>query len=53
MRIDQTHRPWVIATVALAIVSTGAYIAILRGDALLVHAAEARLGSRSASLAMG
>ena len=26
MRIDRTHRPWVIATVALAIVSTVAYI---------------------------
>jgi hypothetical protein len=26
MRIDQTHRPWVIATVALAIISTVAYI---------------------------
>src|SRR5271165_1612550 len=26
MRIDRTHRPWVIATVALAIVSTIAYI---------------------------
>jgi hypothetical protein len=26
MRIDQTHRPWVIATVALAIISTAAYI---------------------------
>ncbi len=26
MRIDQTHRPWVIATVALAIVSTAIYI---------------------------
>jgi hypothetical protein len=26
MRIDQTHRPWVIATVALAIISTIAYI---------------------------
>ena len=26
MRIDRTHRPWVIATVALAIVSTAAYI---------------------------
>jgi hypothetical protein len=26
MRIDQTHRPWVIATVALAIVSTVAYV---------------------------
>jgi len=26
MRIDQTHRPWLIATVALALVSTAAYI---------------------------
>ncbi len=26
MRIDRTHRPWVIATVALAIISTVAYI---------------------------
>src|SRR5580698_6944654 len=26
MRIDRTHRPWLIATVALAIVSTVAYI---------------------------
>ncbi len=26
MRIDQTHRPWVIATIALAIISTAAYI---------------------------
>ncbi|MGP0073142.1 MAG: hypothetical protein ACLPWF_14570 [Bryobacteraceae bacterium] len=26
MRIDRTHRPWVIATIALAIVSTVAYI---------------------------
>jgi hypothetical protein len=26
MRIDRTHRPWAIATVALAIVSTAAYI---------------------------
>jgi hypothetical protein len=26
MRIDQTHRPWVIATVALAIASTAVYI---------------------------
>src|SRR5271165_6971904 len=26
MRIDRTHCPWVIATVALAIVSTAAYI---------------------------
>jgi hypothetical protein len=26
MRIDQTHRPWVIATVALGIISTVAYI---------------------------
>ncbi len=26
MRIDRTHRPWVIATVALAIVSTIAYV---------------------------
>ena len=26
MRIDRTHRPWVVATVALAIVSTAAYI---------------------------
>jgi hypothetical protein len=26
MRIDRTHRPWVIATVALAIISTAAYI---------------------------
>ena len=26
MRIDQTHRPWVITTVALAIVSTVAYV---------------------------
>jgi len=26
MRIDRTHRPWVIATIALAIISTAAYI---------------------------
>jgi hypothetical protein len=26
MRIDRTHRPWVISTVALAIVSTAAYV---------------------------
>jgi hypothetical protein len=26
MRIDQTHRPWVIATVALAIISTVTYV---------------------------
>jgi len=26
MRIDRTHRPWVIATIALAIISTVAYI---------------------------
>src|ERR1700733_11949453 len=26
MRIDRTHRPWVIATIALAIISTVAYV---------------------------
>jgi len=43
MRIDQTHRPWVIATVALAIVSTVAYV---------VFAVETPSGPRGGS-AMG
>jgi hypothetical protein len=43
MRIDRTHRPWVIATVALAIVSTIAYI---------VYAVETPSGPRGGS-AMG
>jgi hypothetical protein len=43
MRIDRTHRPWVIATVALAIVSTVAYI---------VYAVETPSGPRGGS-AMG
>jgi hypothetical protein len=40
MRIDRTHRPWVIATVALAIVSTIAYI---------VYAVETPSGPRGGS----
>jgi hypothetical protein len=43
MRIDRTHRPWVIATVALVIVSTVAYI---------VYAVETPSGPRGGS-AMG
>ena len=43
MRIDRTHRPWVIATVALAIFSTAAYI---------VYAVETPSGPRGGS-AMG
>jgi hypothetical protein len=43
MRIDQTHRPWVIATVALAIVSSAAYV---------VFAVETPSGPRGGS-AMG
>ncbi len=43
MRIDRTHRPWAIATVALAIVSTVAYI---------VYATETPGGPRGGS-AMG
>src|ERR1700729_152419 len=40
MRIDQTHRPWVIATVALGIISTVAYI---------LYAVETPSGPRGAS----
>jgi hypothetical protein len=43
MRIDRTHRPWVIATVALAIVSTVAYV---------VYAVDTPSGPRGGS-AMG
>src|SRR5580698_2220452 len=40
MRIDRTHRPWLIATVALAIVSTVAYV---------VYAVETPSGPRGGS----
>jgi hypothetical protein len=43
MRIDRTHRPWVIAAVALAIASSVAYI---------VYAVRAPFGPRAGS-AMG
>lgn len=42
MRIDQTHRPWVIATAALAIVSTVAYV---------VYSVESPAGPRGGSAA--
>ena len=40
MRIDRTQSPWVIATVALAIVSTVAYV---------VYAVDTRSGPRGGS----